>query len=70
MRAKARPQKSETGLGMVIVDYPQLMKGNSRLENRQQEISDITRSLKALTKELKIPVVALSQLNRSIEVPH
>jgi replicative DNA helicase len=67
MRAKARRQKSETGLGMVIVDYLQLMKGNSRLENRQQEISDITRSLKALAKELKIPVVALSQLNRSIE---
>ena len=67
MRSRARRQKSETGLGMVIVDYLQLMKGNSRLENRQQEISDITRSLKALAKELKIPVVALSQLNRSIE---
>jgi replicative DNA helicase len=67
LRAKARRQKAETGLGMVIVDYLQLMKGNSRLENRQQEISDITRSLKALAKELKIPVVALSQLNRSIE---
>jgi len=67
MRSKARRQKAETGLGMVIVDYLQLMKGNSRLENRQQEISDITRSLKALAKELKIPVVALSQLNRSIE---
>jgi replicative DNA helicase len=52
---------------MVIVDYLQLMKGNTRLENRQQEISDITRSLKALAKELKIPVLALSQLNRSIE---
>ena len=67
MRAKARRQKAETGLGMVIVDYLQLMQGKSRLENRQQEISDITRSLKALAKELKIPVVALSQLNRSIE---
>ena len=67
MRSKARRQKAETGLGMVIVDYLQLMRGNSRLENRQQEISDITRSLKALAKELKIPVVALSQLNRSIE---
>jgi len=67
MRSRARRQKAETDLGMVVVDYLQLMKGNSRLENRQQEISDITRSLKALAKELKIPVVALSQLNRSIE---
>lgn len=67
MRSKSRRQKAETGLGMVIVDYLQLMKGKDRLENRQQEISHITRSLKGLAKELHIPVVALSQLNRSIE---
>ena len=67
MRAKARRLKSEHNLGMVVVDYLQLMQGRSRIENRAQEISDISRSLKAMAKELEVPVVALSQLNRSLE---
>ncbi len=67
MRAKARRLKSEHDLGLVVVDYLQLMQGNSRIENRTQEISDISRSLKAMAKELDVPVIALSQLNRSLE---
>ena len=67
MRAKARRLKSEHGLGMVIVDYLQLMKGRGSIDSREQEISDISRSLKALAKELKVPVIALSQLNRRVE---
>ncbi|MCI5134789.1 MAG: intein-containing replicative DNA helicase, partial [Candidatus Electrothrix sp. AW2] len=67
MRAKARRLKSEHNLGLVVVDYLQLMQGNSRIENRTQEISDISRSLKAMAKELDVPVIALSQLNRSLE---
>ncbi len=67
MRAKARHLKSEHDLGLVVVDYLQLMQGNSRIENRTQEISDISRSLKAMAKELDVPVIALSQLNRSLE---
>ncbi len=65
-RAKARRVKVEHGLDLVIVDYLQLMRGRSA-ENRQQEISEISRSLKALAKELRIPVVALSQLSRAVE---
>ncbi|MDT8440730.1 MAG: replicative DNA helicase [Desulfuromonadales bacterium] len=69
LRAKARRLKAEAGIGLVIVDYLQLMQGSrgSRAENRQQEISEISRSLKALAKELNVPVIALSQLNRSLE---
>jgi len=67
LRAKARRLKSDHGLGMVIVDYLQLMKGRSRVESRQQEISEISRSLKALSKELNIPVIAVSQLSRKTE---
>jgi replicative DNA helicase len=67
MRAKSRRLKAEHGLGMVIVDYLQLMKGRGSIDSREQEISDISRSLKALAKELKVPVVALSQLNRRVE---
>ena len=67
LRAKARRLKSEYGLGMVIVDYLQLMRGRSRVESRQQEISEISRSLKALAKELNIPVIAVSQLSRKTE---
>jgi replicative DNA helicase len=67
LRAKARRLKSEHGLGMVIVDYLQLMKGRARVESRQQEISEISRSLKALAKELNIPVIAVSQLSRKTE---
>ncbi len=71
LRSKARRLKSEHDLGLVIVDYLQLMRGSaSNAENRQQEISEISRSLKALAKELSVPVVALSQLNRSLENRH
>ncbi len=66
LRSKARRLKAEHGLGLIIVDYLQLMRG-SNPESRQQEISEISRSLKALAKELALPVVALSQLNRSLE---
>ncbi len=67
MRAKARRLQAEKGLGMVIVDYLQLMRGRTANEGREREISEISRGLKALAKELSIPVVALSQLNRSLE---
>ncbi|MBI5640544.1 MAG: replicative DNA helicase [Nitrospirae bacterium] len=67
MRAKARRLKTSHGLSMVIVDYLQLMKGRGKFERREQEISDISRSLKALAKEMKVPVLALSQLNRGVE---
>lgn len=67
VRAKARRLKAEKGLEAVFVDYLQLMRGFSRAENRQQELSEISRSLKALAKELSIPVVALSQLSRAVE---
>jgi replicative DNA helicase len=68
MRSKCRKYKMEFGLEMVIVDYLQLMSGNGRSgESRQQEISDISRSLKALARELNVPVVALSQLSRAVE---
>jgi replicative DNA helicase len=67
MRAKARRLKAETNLGLIVVDYLQLMQGAGRPESRQQEISEISRSLKALAKELKVPVVALSQLSRAVE---
>jgi replicative DNA helicase len=67
MRAKARRLKSDVDVGIVVVDYLQLVRGHGRAENRQQEISVISRSLKALAKELNIPVVALSQLSRAVE---
>jgi len=67
VRAKARRMKAEHGLDLIIVDYLQLMRGRDGLDNRQQEISEISRSLKALAKELNVPVVALSQLSRAIE---
>ncbi|MCB8932286.1 MAG: replicative DNA helicase [Fimbriimonadaceae bacterium] len=67
MRGKCRRLKQDGGLSLIMVDYLQLMRGNRRTENRVQEISDIVRSLKALAKELQVPVVALSQLNRSVE---
>lgn len=67
MRAKARRMKAEHGLGLIIVDYLQLMSGFGRAENRNQEISGISRGLKALAKELHVPVVALSQLSRAPE---
>lgn len=67
MRAKARRLKAEHGLSLIIVDYLQLMRGRGRYERREQEISEISRGLKALAKELHVPVIALSQLNRSVE---
>ncbi len=67
LRAKARRLKSQHGIGLIVVDYLQMMRGPSRSENRQQEISEISRSLKSLAKELSIPVIAVSQLSRSPE---
>lgn len=70
LRAKARRMMADRGLGMVIVDYLQLMRSREGVERREQEISEISRSLKALAKELNIPVIALSQLNRKVEERH
>ncbi len=69
VRTRARRLKRTHGLGMIIIDYLQLLSGTSgkRAENRVQEVSDITRGLKALAKELNVPVLALSQLSRSVE---
>ena len=67
MRSKARRLKAEHDIGLVVVDYLQLMQGPPSSENRQQEISQISRSLKALAKELDVPVIALSQLSRAPE---
>lgn len=67
MRAKTRRLKAEKGLGLVVIDYLQLMQGPRRVENRQQEISEISRSLKGLARELDVPVLALSQLSRAVE---
>ncbi len=65
MRAKCRRLQLEKGLGLIVVDYLQLMQGSKRNDNRQQEISEISRSLKVLAKELGVPVLALSQLSRA-----
>lgn len=67
LRAKARRLKAERNIGMIVVDYMQLMQGPKSSENREKEISAISRSLKALAKELNIPVIALSQLSRAVE---
>lgn len=67
MKAKSRRLKADRGLGLIVVDYIQLMRSSYRNESREREISDISRSLKALAKELNVPVVALSQLNRQVE---
>jgi len=67
IRAKARRMRSREGLGLVVVDYLQLMRSPSGAENRQVEISEISRGLKILARELRIPVVALSQLSRALE---
>ena len=67
LRAKARRLMKQQNIGMVIVDYLQLMRTTGRVESRQQEVSYISRSLKALAKELDIPVMALSQLSRAVE---
>ncbi len=67
MMSKLRKLKLERGLGLVIIDYLQLMEGRKKTDNRQQEISDISRSLKIMAKELDVPVIALSQLSRAPE---
>lgn len=67
VRAKARKLKAERGLDFLVVDYLQLLQANKRHENRHQEVSDISRSLKALAKELDVPVLALSQLSRAVD---
>ncbi len=67
MKAKSRRLKAENGLGLIVLDYLQLMRGRDSSMPREQEISEISRSLKALAKELDVPVVALSQLNRQVE---
>jgi len=67
LRAKARRLKAQYGLQIIIIDYLQLMGSSSRIENRQQEISQISRSLKGIAKELDVPVIALSQLSRAVE---
>lgn len=67
LRSKCRRLKVEKGLDLVLIDYLQLMEGDGRTESRQQEISKISRSLKVLAKELKCPVIALSQLSRAVE---
>lgn len=67
LRSKCRKYKLEHGLDIIMIDYLQLMSGNGKNESRQQEISDISRSLKAIARELSVPVVALSQLSRAVE---
>ena len=67
LRSKCRKYKMEQGLDVIMIDYLQLMTGNGHTDSRQQEISDISRSLKALARELKCPVIALSQLSRAVE---
>ena len=67
LRAKARRLKSRHDIQFIVVDYLQLMRGGARSENRQQEISEISRSLKALARELNLPILALSQLSRAVE---
>jgi len=67
MRAKCRRLKAEHGLGIVIIDYLQLMQSHGRSDNRSQEIGEIARALKGLARELHVPVIALSQLSRAVE---
>ncbi|HZW82355.1 MAG TPA: replicative DNA helicase [Candidatus Deferrimicrobium sp.] len=67
LRAKARRLKAEHGLGMIVIDYIQLMTGSKKSESRQQEVAQISRALKGIARELNVPVIALSQLNRGVE---
>ncbi|MDD3219902.1 MAG: replicative DNA helicase [Lachnospiraceae bacterium] len=67
LRSKCRKYKLEHNLGIIIIDYLQLMSGSGKSDSRQQEISDISRSLKSLAREINVPVVALSQLSRAVE---
>ncbi|MDD5680638.1 MAG: replicative DNA helicase [Candidatus Omnitrophica bacterium] len=67
LKAKARRLKAQYGIKLIVLDYMQLMQGPTRSENRQQEISEISRSLKALARELDVPLIAISQLSRAVE---
>lgn len=67
LRARCRRLKSEKNLGLVVVDYLQLMRASRRIDSREQEISEISRTLKGLAKELDLPMIALAQLNRKVE---
>lgn len=67
MRSKCRRLKIESGLDLILIDYLQLMSGSGKSDNRQQEVSEISRSLKALAKEMEAPVISLSQLSRAPE---
>ena len=67
LRSKCRRYKQSNGLGLIIIDYLQLMVGGKRSESRQQEVAEISRSLKALARELEVPIIALSQLSRAVE---
>jgi replicative DNA helicase len=67
LRAKARKLKAQQNVDMIIIDYLQLLHSTKRHENRHQEVSEISRSLKGLAKELKIPIIALSQLSRAVD---
>jgi replicative DNA helicase len=67
MRAKCRRLKAEHGLGLIVVDYLQLMRSHRNIDNRVQEISEIARGLKSLAREMRCPVIALSQLSRAVE---
>ena len=67
MRSKCRRLKMEYGIDLIMIDYLQLMSGSSGSDNRQQEVSEISRSIKALAKEMECPVIALSQLSRAPE---
>jgi replicative DNA helicase len=67
IRAKCRRLKREKGLGMIVIDYLQLIHGRGKGDNRQQEVSEISRTLKQIARELEVPVIALSQLSRGVE---
>jgi replicative DNA helicase len=67
IRAKCRRLQAEKGLGLIVIDYLQLIQGGGRGENRQQEVSEISRTLKGIARELNVPIIALSQLSRSVE---
>jgi len=67
MRAKARKLKAEHGLGLIVIDYIQMIQSFKRAENRTQELSEIARSIKSLAKELDVPIIAISQLSRAVE---
>ena len=67
LRAKARRLKASDDIGLIILDYLQLMRGSAKADSRQQEISEISRSIKSLARELRVPIIALSQLSRAVE---